>query len=106
MYNSRISKTGVSTHSAQSDSVSVLFEGDSYLGIFDFLSIKFHNIMSINYVLITLWQCIEKECTLRTGVHSVTSTWFIVVILCNLLERKSRIPKCESPSNNTETESD
>ena len=37
MYNSRISKTGVSTHSAQSDSVSVLFEEDSHLGILDFL---------------------------------------------------------------------
>ena len=26
--------------------------------------------------------------------------------MCNFIERKSRIPKCESPSNNTETESD
>ena len=38
--------------------------------------------------------------------HSATSTWFIVVILCNIIEWESRIPKCESPSNNTETESD
>ena len=61
MYNSRISKTGVSTHSAQSDSVSVLFEGDSHLGILDFLSIKLHNITTINYVLVTLWDMISDS---------------------------------------------
>ena len=60
MYNSRISKTGVSTHSAQSDSVSVLFEGDSHLGILVFISMKLHIIMSINYVLVTLWDREEE----------------------------------------------